>query len=137
MPDLTIAAADVRPVRFDDEHQHTAPALETFNAGQYIRLDPSTGQWVKGNATSAAEIGDGFFAGSSAANVGDTVTGYKRPCLFDVGGALAGLNFGASVYVSDTDATFADAAGTVSKVAATVVPGFADTTGKKLLRLEL
>jgi len=108
MTDLTIAAADVHLVRGSDEHQHTAPALETFNAGQYIRLDPSTGKWVKGNASSATEIGDGYFAGSSALNIGDPVTGYKRPCLFDVGAALAGLNFGDKVYVSATDATFAD-----------------------------
>ena len=128
MTDLTIAAADVHLVRGSDEHQHTAPALETFNAGQYIRLDPSTGKWVKGNASSAAEIGDGYFAGSSALNIGDPVTGYKRPCLFDVGAALAGLNFGDKVYVSATDATFADAnAGAREKQ--TVTFGGAAATG--------
>ena len=109
MTDLVIAAADVRLVRFDDEHQHTAPALEVFDAGSYIRLDPSTGQWVKGNATTATEIGDGYFAGKSALNIGDAVTAYKRPALFDVGSALAGLNFGDKIYVSGTDGKFADA----------------------------
>ena len=110
MADLTIAAADVRLVRFNDEHQHTAPAGELFDAGTYIRQDPSTGKWVKGNATTAAEIGDGYFAGKSALNLGDAVTAYKRPCLFDVGAALAGLNFGDKIYVSATDGKFADAA---------------------------
>lgn len=153
MTDLVIAAADVHPVRIGDEHFHTAPALETFNAGQYIRLDPSTGKFRKGNATSVVELGDGFFAGSSAANAGDAVTGYKGPCVFDVGAALDALNFGDKVYVSVTDGTFADAnpllnasavevplaegVDTDSVIAGVVVPGFGSTTGKKLLRLEL
>ena len=109
MTDLVIAAADVHPVRISDEHFHTAPALETFNAGQYIRLDPATGQFRKGNATTAEEIGDGFFAGSTATYAGEPVTGYKKPCLFDVGEALSALNFGDKVYVSGTDGAFADA----------------------------
>jgi hypothetical protein len=109
MTDLVIAADDVRLVRFDDEHQHTAPAGEVFDAGSYIRQDPSTGRWVKGNATTAAEIGDGYFAGSSATFIGQAVTAYKHPALFDVGDALAGLNFGARIFVSATDGKFADA----------------------------
>lgn len=109
MTDLVIAAADVHPVLIGDPHKLTAPALELFNAGQYIRLDPSTGQFAKGNATSLAEIGDGYFAGNSATYVGEPVTGYKHPCIFDVGDALSALNFGDKVYVSATDGTFSDA----------------------------
>jgi hypothetical protein len=109
MADLTIAAADVRPVRIGDEHFHTAPALETFNAGQYIRLDPSTGKFRLGNASDPTEIGDGYFAGNSAANIGDPVTGYKYPCVFEVGSALSGMNFGDKIYLSATDGAFADA----------------------------
>lgn len=108
MADLTIAAADVRPVRIADEHFHTAPALEAIVAGQYIRLDPSTGKFRLGNASDATEIGDGYFAGNSAA-IGEPVTGYKRPCVFEVGNALSGMNFGAKGYVSATDGAFADA----------------------------
>ncbi len=109
MTDLVINAAEVHPVRIGNEHQQTGPALEVFNAGQYIRLDPSTGKFAKGNATSLAEIGDGYFAGNSAEYVGAPATGYKGPCIFDVGDALAGLNFGDKIYVSATDATFCDA----------------------------
>ena len=65
------------------------------------------------------------------------MTGYKAPCVVDVGDALSGLDFADSVYVSDTDGTLADAAGTVSKVAGTVVPGWATTSAEKLLRVEL
>lgn len=109
MTDLVIAPADVRPVRIADEHFHTAPALEAINAGQYIRLDPSTGKFRLGNATDPTEIGDGYFAGSTAA-IGDPITGYKYPCLFEVGSALSGLNFGDKIFLSATDGAFADAA---------------------------
>jgi len=53
----------------------------------------------------------------------------------DVGEGLVGLNYGALVYVSDTDGTFADAAGTVSVIAGQVIPGFGNTTADKLLWL--
>lgn len=153
MTDLVIANDDVHLVRGGDEHQHTAPALEAFNAGQYIRLDPSTGKFRKGNATSVTELGDGFFAGNKAAQAGDPVTGYKSPAVFDVGTALSGLNFGDKIYVSTTDGTFADAnpllnasavevplaegVDTDSVIAGVVVPGFGNTTGKKLFRVSL
>jgi hypothetical protein len=123
MADLTIVAADVKLVRGGDEHQHTAPALETFNAGQYIRLDPTTGKFAKGNASSAAEIGDGFFALNSAVNAGDPVTGLKAPCVLDVGSALSGLNFGDKIYVSATDATFADALVAANEIQTVTITG--------------
>jgi hypothetical protein len=108
MTDLVIAATDVHLVRGANEHQHTAPAAETFSAGEYIRLD-SNGYWAKGNATSDAEIGDGYFAGATATFVGETITGYKSPCVFDVGAALASMNPGDKIFVSATDGKFADA----------------------------
>lgn len=135
MTAISITASDVRVVRRGDEHQHTAPAGEAITAGQYIRQDPSTGKFVLGNGTTNAEIGDGFIAENSAA-VGDPVTGQKDPVVLDVGNALSGLNYGASVYVSDTDGTLADAAGTVAFVAGKVVAGWAGSA-KKLLRLEM
>lgn len=134
MANLTISKC--RLVVGSNEHQMTAPALEAITAGQYIRQDPTTGKFALGNATSAAEVGDGFIALNSAA-IGEAVTGVKGPCVIDVGSALSGLNFAASVYLSDTDATLADAAGTVSTVVGKVVPGFAHTTADKLLRLSL
>lgn len=134
MANLTITADDVRVVRSADEHQHTAPAVEACTAGQYIRWS-TAGKFELGNATAAGEVGDGFIALKDAA-VGETVTGLKGPTLLDVGDALSGLAYGASVYLSDTDGTLADAAGTVSTVVGKVVPGWAGSA-KKLLRLTL
>lgn len=135
MTAISITASDVRVVKRADEHQHTAPAGEAITAGQYIRQDPSTGKFVLGNGTTSGEVGDGFIAENNA-SVGDTVTGHKSPVVLDVGDALSGLNYGASVYLSDTDGTLADAAGTVSTVVAKVVAGWAGSA-KKLLRLTL
>lgn len=135
MTAISITTSAVRVVKRADEHQHTAPAGEAFTAGQYVRQDPSTGKIVLGNATSAAEVGDGFIAENSAA-IGDPATCHKGPVILDVGDALSALNYGASVYLSDTDGTLADVAGTVSTVVGKVIAGWAGTA-KKLLRLTL
>lgn len=135
MTAISITASDVRVVRRSDLTQHTAPAGEAIVAGQYMRQDPSTGKFVLGNATTEAEIGDGFIAEYTAA-IGDPVTGHKDGVVIDVGSALSGLNYGAKVYLSDTDGTLADAAGTVAFVAGKVVAGWAGTA-KKLLRIEM
>ena len=134
MADLTITADDVRLVRGGDEHQHTAPAGEAITAGQYIRWS-TAGKFELGNATAAGEVGDGFIALKDAA-VGEAVTGVKGPCLLEVGDALSAMAYGATVYLSDTDATLATTAGTVSTFVGTVVPGWAGSA-KKLLRLDL
>jgi hypothetical protein len=56
----------------------------------------------------------------------------------DVGNALSALTYDDDVFLSDTDGTLADAAGTVSKIVATVVPGYAAiATYDKLLRVDL
>jgi len=134
---LSITAADVKLVQAGSgEHQHTAPAIETIAAGQYIRYDGTTGKFALGNATNAGEVGEGYFALNSAI-AGEKVTGLKAPCVVDVGSALSALSFGDKVYVSDTDGTFADTAGTVSTVAGFVFPGWASTTARKLLALKL
>lgn len=135
MTNISITASNVRVVKRGDEHQHTAPAGEAIVAGQYIRQDPSTGKFVLGNATTEAEIGDGYIAENSAA-IGDTVTGHKEPVYLDFGSALSGLNYGAKVYLSDTDGTLADAAGTVAFVVGRVVAGWPGAA-KKLLRIEM
>jgi hypothetical protein len=46
------------------------------------------------------------------------------------------MAFDAPVYLSDTDATLADTAGTVSTVIGRVVPGWNATTADKLLLLD-
>jgi len=134
MADLTITAADVAVVEVIE--QFTGPAAEAINAGQYVRYNTTNGKIELGNATTAAEARSGGIAvvTANAANVTITVL---RKGILDVGEALAALTFDDDVYLSDTDGTLADAAGTVSKIVATVVPAWGYTTADRLLRVDL
>ena len=130
MADLTITADDVSVVKSLDES--TGPAAEALTAGQYARLDTSSGAWTKGNATSTSEVGarGGIAIKDAATNI--TVTILHKG-LMDIGDALDSLSFGDAVYLSDTDGTLADSAGTVSTVVGHVVSGWGYSTADKLL----
>ena len=129
MATLTISA--IRPVVVLD--QFTGPAVEAITAGQWVRLDPSTGKVALGNASSLAEAAPGGMALSAAA-AGQVVT-VVRAGIVDIGDALSG-NYGADVYLSDTDGVLADATGTKTKVVGRIEPGWANTTADKLLRID-
>lgn len=129
MADLTITKADQALVIL----QFTGPAVEAITEGQRCRFDATTGKIALGNGSSAAEAAPGGIA-THAAAIGEALTIINQG-IVDVGAALDGLNYGAIVYVSDTDGTFADAAGTVTVAAGRVVPGWNTTAGEKLLWL--
>lgn len=103
-------------------------------AGKYLRVDTSTGKAMLGNASSAGEVGTlRGIATTTQAYVGDSVT-LIRHGLCDFGNGLDGMDYGEIIYLSDTDGTFADAAGTVTTaIVGYVWPRFeADGTVKKL-----
>ena len=108
--------------------------------GKFLRIDPTTGKAMLGNASSAAEYGNLHgIAMMDQKYVGDPVTLF-RVGLVDFGNALAGMDYDDPIYVSDTDGTFADAAGTVTTaIAGYVCPVIeADgTTIKKLATIDL
>lgn len=133
MGNLSITAADVTPV--DVKEQFTGPAAEAIAAGQYVRYATASGKIELGNGTDAAEARKGGIALRSVA-AGEQVTAVKKG-IIDVGEALVGLAWDADVYLSDTDGTLATTNGTVTLVVGTVVPGWANTSADKLLRVEL
>lgn len=133
MADLTITAGDVAPVK--TIMQFTGPAAETIAAGQYVRFDASTGKMTKGNATSAGEAADGGIA-LDGGIAGQALTAVHYG-IVDVGDALAALDYGAEVFLSDTDGVLADAAGSTAKRIGVVVPGWGNTTADKLLFVDL
>lgn len=107
--------------------------------GKYLRVDGTTGKAMLGNATSAGEVGGlRGVALSDQKYVGDSVTLFRYG-LLDWGDALDGMDFGALIYVSDTDGTFGDAAGTVTTATAgRVFPVFEhDGTVKRLALIDL
>ena len=129
MADLVITKADQVQV----VQQHTGPAVEAITEGQRCRFDATTGKIALGNATNAGEAARGGIA-THAAAIGEALTIINQGSV-DVGEALAALNFGALVYVSDTDGTFADAAGTVSVAAGMVIPRWGSPTADRVLWL--
>lgn len=132
MADLVIS--EVNLVRTGD--QLTLPCAEAVVVGQYARFN-TDGAWVLGNATAAGEVGAGKnYVMWQAGAIGETVTGFRSGCILDLGDALAGMSIGDPVYVSDTDGTLADSAGTVSTIIGYVVPIHTATTPAKGLRLD-
>ncbi|HRQ15376.1 MAG TPA: hypothetical protein PK205_18920, partial [Promineifilum sp.] len=129
MANLTITKAEAVQV----VQQFTGPAGEAIAVGQRCRFDTTTGKVHLGNATTAAEANRGGIA-THAAAVGEAVTIINQGVV-DVGEAMASLAFGATVYVSNTDGSFGDAAGTVTVAAGIVVPGWGNTTADRLLWL--
>lgn len=130
MGDLTITT--VTPVQVIEKH--TWPDGESLAKGHYARLDGTSGKAVKGNGSSAAEVG---FGGVVYGDDGASTVSVMRKGILDVGEALAALNFGAVVYLSDTDALLADASGTVTVQIGHVVPGWGATTPDKLLEVDV
>lgn len=123
-----------------DPDQMTLPAAEAITAGMAVRLVPSStgaGKFTKANASDATEgLVWGIALRTVAAN--ETVTAYRGGVLD--GYVLDGVNYGAPLYLSDTDGRIADAAGTQNVLVGHVVPGTATTLGTaydKLLKVEI
>lgn len=134
MANLTIDATKVAPVQVIE--QLTGPANAALEKGDLVRLDTTTGKFVKAQATNAGNARVCGMVITKAVAANQTVTVVRKGWL-NVGDALSALNFDADVFLSDTAGTAADGAGTVSKVIGTVVPGWGATAGDRLLRIDL
>lgn len=132
MADLAlVAAGKVRPISgiAEGHVQRTFEAEERIDQGQLFRLSTSTGKATKANGTTLAESGQAagpvrnsglYVAIDNARQAGNPVTGLRKGLIdgFD----LSSQGYGAQVFVSDTDGTLADAAGTISVAAGRVLP---------------
>jgi hypothetical protein len=130
MAAITIVAAEVAPVYVVE--QITGTISEAVTAGQYNRIDTTTGIRALGNATLAAEVGS--FGGLALVSVGANqgITSIRKG-IVSLGGALSALAYGVSVYLADADGGLNTVAGTVSTVVGRVIPGYGNTTPDKLL----
>lgn len=128
MANLTIST--FTPIEILD--QESLYSAETFVAGKYVRIN-TAGKVVLGNASSASESLRGGLAAVEVTTAGEPVTVFKEGYA-DVGEALAALNIGDPIYLSDTDGTLATTAGTVVRMIGSVVAGWASgATADKLL----
>jgi hypothetical protein len=136
MANLTIVAARVAVAQSIE--QATRPCGEAIVAGQYIRPNTTTGKWELGNATNAGEVGQRGAIATKSVAIGEALTGLYKG-LMDVGDALTADAYDAPIYLSDTDGTLAQGAGTVSKVVGTVQGVFTNGSGvaDKLLLVNL
>lgn len=120
--------------------QMTLPAAEALTAGNAVRIVPSStgaGKWTKANATDLTE-GRVWGIVTRTVIAGETVTAVRNGILdgFDI----AALDYGAPLYLSDTDGTIADSYGTVDVLVGRVVPGTAVSLGTaydRLLKVEI
>jgi hypothetical protein len=116
--------------------QFTGITAEAIALGSPVRLDTSTGKITGANGTAAGEARCIGLATKAATAAGQTIT-VVRKGLLDIGNALGNLTYDDDVFLSDTDKTLADTAGTVTLIVGTVLPGLASTTPDKLLRVDL
>jgi len=130
-----VTAGRVRVV--ESIEQFTAPLGESLVVGDAVRFDTTTGKFTGANGGSAPEARIyGILVSKDGAGASGTAI---RRGIID-GFALTAMAYDAAVYLSDTDKTLADAAGTVSTVVGRVVPAFANaigTTPDKLLHISL
>lgn len=131
MADLTVS--EIAPVKVIE--QFTAPAGEAITKGNAVRFDTTTGKVTGANGSSAAEARCSGIALETVV-AGQAVTVIRKG-IIDLGDALDALTYDDDVFLSNTDKTLADAAGTVTLIVGTVVPGLGHTTPDKLLRLDL
>lgn len=133
MTDIALVTANrIRVV--ESTEQATLPAAEAIGAGQAVRIDTTTGKFTKANGTSTAEAA---FYGIATRTVvaGEAVTAVRRGVLD--GHELSALDYGAPLYLSNTDGTIADSAGSTSVNLGRVMPGNAVTVGTALDKLLL
>jgi len=131
---LTVSASLVKVVEVTE--QFTGGAGVAIDAGVAVKYNLSTGLIDKAKATTSALARCVGIAVSSTSRQPNAPT-IVRKGILDLGEALAALDYGVEVYLSDTDGRLDTAAGTVSKVVGTVVPGYGNTTPDKLLRVDL
>lgn len=118
MTAVTVTAAKVAPVFPLDAKIRTRIAAEALTAGQNVYVN-SNGKVAKANAGAA---GTAKMRGIALETVG---AGQAVSVLIEgeaSGYDLSGLAYDAVVYLSDTAGAFDTAAGTVSVIAARVVP---------------
>jgi hypothetical protein len=112
------------------------PVNEVVAVGAPVRVDATTGKYTNGNGSTTTENQVKGIACTPGDYANATITPMKRGIL-DIGNALSGVNYGAPIYLSDTDGTLADSAGTVSTIVGYCIAAWGNTTADKLLLVNI
>jgi uncharacterized protein with beta-barrel porin domain len=116
--------------------QLTLPLGETLAVGDAVRIS-TTGKFTGSNGSTTTE--NRIYGILASVDPAGAVGTAIRKGVVD-GFALTALAYDAIVYLSDTDKTLADGAGTVSTIVGRVIPATATTTGTaydKILFIDL
>lgn len=136
MANLALATADTLSIE-ESIQQATLPAAEAITAGMAVRIDTSSGKFTPANGSTAAE-GRVYGIAVKTVAAGFPVTAINRGVVS--GYDLDSQSFDDEIFLSDTDGTLADAAGTVSVSVGRVIPIPATTLGNaydKAVSIEL
>ncbi|MEB2351865.1 MAG: hypothetical protein OZ924_10670 [Burkholderiaceae bacterium] len=119
----------------------SVPAGAALAPGAPARFD-ANGKAIAADATvagNAAAYGLNATRGVNQANITCQVVRRGKVALYDANGAnvLAGLAYGAQVFLSNTPGRLADAAGTVSVAMGRVVPFWSANPPEKVLELDV
>ena len=133
--ELALATAD-RVEVVQSYVQVTMVALEAIEAGAPVRIDATTGKAANGNGSDMTE-GKIFGIALKSVAAGEGVTVLRRGILD--GFTFGSIAYGATIYVSDTDARLSHVAGTKAVTVGYVVPGNSQLLGSapdKLLMVD-
>lgn len=111
------------------------PSDETLVVGDAARHDVTDGQATGAKGTDATEAQ--FIGLVGAIDAGQVVELWGDGCLVTLGTALSGVNYGVTIYLSDTDKKLATTSGesTVAKAFGEVVAVRNQVTTYKALRI--
>jgi hypothetical protein len=128
MADIALSNTNTNQVRLLDPSvlQHTGIAAETIAGGAPVLFD-TNGKYINADANGSGTVAC-FGVSTHPVVAGQALTAI-RVGLMD-GWALAGLDYGALVYVSNTAGALADAAGSTSIAIGQVVPIFGTGTNQ-------
>lgn len=135
MASLSITAANVALVESTPMSLQTSKCDVAITAGVLVRLDATTGKWVKGDGNDAA--GFKYYFAPTSADDEATLT-CVRDAIVDLGrGVLDSANFGVPVYASDTAGEITLTAGESSStiIIGYVVVQWSGATANRLLRI--
>jgi hypothetical protein len=112
---------------------HTYPAAAAIDAGCSIYLN-TDGKWAKADH----DAGTGVRAVATyTAHIANASLEGMRKGVLDIGNALSGVAYGASLYLSSTAGKIDDAITADEEEIGQCVPAWDATTADKLLRVDL
>jgi len=135
MADLSITATDVAPVKVIE--QVTGPAAAAIDAGEAVYYVAADGTFNLADEDVAAPVNEPEGIAITTANQANITITVVKKGLLDLGDALDGMGYGATVYLSATAGKLADADPGNAVVIGEVVPAWGATTADKLLRVDL